>query len=466
MIQKKETTFPKYPAYKDSGVEWLGEIPIDWTLGKLGTLLKPISIKGKPDLPLLSITRELGVIERNLDEDEGNHNFIPDDLSGYKVIRKGQFGMNKMKAWQGSYGISRFTGIVSPAYYVFDFTSEIDPSFFHYAIRSKNYVAFFGRASDGVRIGQWDLSKNRMKEIPFFIPSPTEQTAIAAFLDDKTTKIDRAIAQKEQLIALLKERKQIVIQNAVTKGLNHGFNGLKDYTDENSESVKSRNPSKSVVQTKMKDSGVAWIGEIPEHFSITKLGLCVKPVSIKNRPDLPLLSITRELGVIVRDVEDQESNHNFIPDDLSGYKVIRKGQFGMNKMKAWQGSYGVSKYDGIISPAYYVFDLISNINPDFFHLAIRSKIYVPFFAAASDGVRIGQWDLNKSRMKEIPIVVPPLEEQIKAIEHVKTQSKKIANAISQQQTQIEKLKEYKASLIDGAVTGKIRVPSSVGRNKS
>lgn len=202
---------------------------------------------------------------------------------------------------------------------------------------------------------------------------------------------------------------------------------------------------------------MVWIGEIPKHYFISKLGLCLNLVSIKNRPDLPLLSITRELGVIIRDVEDQESNHNFIPDDLTGYKVIKKGQFGMNKMKAWQGSYGISNYDGIISPAYYVFNLISDINPDFFHLAVRSKIYVPFFAAASDGVRIGQWDLNKTRMKEIPIIIPPVEEQFKIIEYVTVQSKKIAEAILMQEKQIEKLKEYKTVLIDSAVIGKIKI---------
>lgn len=202
-----KATFQKYSAYKDSGVEWLGKIPEHWEIDKLGTLLKPVSIKNRPDLPLLSITREAGVIERNIEDDSENHNFIPDDLSGYKVLNEGQFGMNKMKAWQGSYGIAPMTGIVSPAYYVFDFNSSINPRFFHLAIRSKNYVAFFGQASDGVRVGQWDLSKTRMKEIPFFIPPLPEQTAIAAFLDDKTAKIDRAIAQKEKMIALLKERK-------------------------------------------------------------------------------------------------------------------------------------------------------------------------------------------------------------------------------------------------------------------
>lgn len=421
----------KYVGYKDVKAQWVDEIPISWSIEKLGTILNPVSVKNKPDYPLLSITREKGVIVRDVNDDSENHNFIPDDLSGYKLLQKGQFGMNKMKAWQGSYGISPQDGIVSPAYFVFEFRKKYDPRFFHIAIRSSLYVSFFGAASDGVRIGQWDLSKPRMKEIPFLTPPLPEQTAIAKFLDEKTEKIDRAIAQKEKMIELLKERKQIIIQNAVTKGLD--------------------------PNVKMKDSGVKWIGEIPEHYSISKLGLCIQPVSIKNSPELPLLSITREMGVIIRDVDDKEANHNFIPDDLSGYKVIRKGQFGMNKMKAWQGSYGVSEYDGIVSPAYYVFNLISNINPEYFHIAVRSRTYIPFFAAASDGVRVGQWDLNKSRMKEIPIVIPPVGEQVKIITAITAQSQQILYAISQQEVQIEKLKEYKTTLIDSAVTGKIKV---------
>lgn len=213
------TQYPKYPAYQVSGESWIGAVPAHWAVSKLGVCIKPTSERNHADKPLLSITRDKGVIQRDVENDEENHNFIPEDLSNYKLLRKGQFGMNKMKAWQGSYGISQFTGIVSPAYYTFNLRSEIVPEYFSIAVRSKGYVPFFGRASDGVRIGQWDLSQSRMKEIPFLIPPLPEQTAIANFLDDKTAKIDRAIAQKERLIALLKERKQILIQNAVTKGL-------------------------------------------------------------------------------------------------------------------------------------------------------------------------------------------------------------------------------------------------------
>lgn len=424
-------SYATYDSYKDSGVDWLGAIPSDWQSKKLGILLTEFSKKNNPNLPLLSITRELGVITRDMDDQESNHNFIPDDLSGYKLLKEGQFGMNKMKAWQGSYGISKYTGIVSPAYYVFDVSNEIYPNFFNIAIRSKFYVDFFGSASDGVRIGQWDLNKTRMKEIPFIFPSLEQQKKIYEFLSKKIKQIDQAIALKQQQIEKLGEYKQIVIQNAVTKGLN--------------------------PNAPMKDSGVEWIGDIPEHWEIDKLKNILSSVSIKNHPNLPLLSITREKGVIERDIEDQESNHNFIPDDLSGYKLLKKGQFGMNKMKAWQGSYGVSDFTGIVSPAYYIFDINEKLDKNFFSLAIRSKFYVGYFASASDGVRIGQWDLNKTRMKEIPFIIPSIEEQKAIYEFSLTINQQVKDAIKKYQTQIDRLKEYKNILINQAVTGKIKI---------
>src|SRR5690606_31743745 len=179
------------------------------------------------------------------DPDESNHNFIPDDLSGYKHIKKGQFGMNKMKAWQGSYGYSYFEGIVSPAYYIFDISDKLYGEYFSKTIRSRAFVPFFIKASDGVRIGQWDLSKPRMKEIPFYIPPIHEQEAIANFLDEKTAKVDALVQTKEQQIEKLKELRQAKIHQAVTKGLD--------------------------ANAPTQDSGIEWIGEIPAHWEVKRL---------------------------------------------------------------------------------------------------------------------------------------------------------------------------------------------------
>jgi type I restriction enzyme S subunit len=113
-----------------------------------------------------------------------------------------------------------------------------------------------------------------------------------------------------------------------------------------------------------------------------KLRSIIAATAERNRPDLPLLSVVRERGVILRDITNMEENHNFVPDDLSNYKVVQSGQLAMNKMKAWQGSYGISQHDGIVSPAYFVFD-VNGVSRHYFHAAIRSKAYIPFFAQAS-----------------------------------------------------------------------------------
>lgn len=454
MITVPKTTYDKYPAYKESGLEWLGEIPEHWGLNKLkflGFLYSGLSGKKgddfdkekidnmKPFIPFTNIFNNFYIdLEQfhyvRIDESENQNRVKKNDIlflmssETLEDIGKNSIylGENKEIYLNSFCKGFRITSI------------KLLPKFINYLLYSDTYRNYFSLEARGfTRI---NLKQEYVNNALAILPPIHEQQKIAEFLDEKTEKIDRAIAQKEKMIALLKERKQIIIQDLVT--------GKKVW---NADKNTWTSPEKT------KDSGVEWIGEIPENWEVSKLKHSLKDTSERNRSDLPLLSITRELGVIKRDIEDTESNHNFIPDDLSNYKVLKKGQFGMNKMKAWQGSYGISKYDGIVSPAYYTFDLKTNINPCFFHLAIRSKVYVPFFAAASDGVRIGQWDLNKSRMKEIPLVIPPLDEQQKAIEFIQVQTEKIEKAISMQEQQIEKLKELKSTLIDSAVTGKIKV---------
>ena len=206
----------------------------------------------------------------------------------------------------------------------------------------------------------------------------------------------------------------------------------------------------------MRFSGVKWLGDIPAHWQTIKLRQLLHPVSIKNHPELPLLSVVREQGVIVRDINDKEANHNYIPDDLSGYKVVKRGQFAMNKMKAWQGSYGISDYTGIVSPAYFIFD-VSFDNLEYFHYAIRSKVYVNFFAQASDGIRVGQWDLQMDKMKEIPFIVPPSNEQTEIVDFIKRMLPQYDVAIEKLIAEVETLEEYKIKLIADVVTGKIDV---------
>jgi len=420
-VLREKVKLKKYPAYKDSEIEWIGEIPDHWNIKRLGSLLNPISEKNRPELPLLSITREKGVIKRNIEDEDENHNYIPDDLSGYKVLRKGQFGMNKMKAWQGSYGISKYTGIVSPAYYVFDFFYEIDPEFFNIAIRSKKYISFFGSASDGVRIGQWDLSKSRMKSIPFLLPPVQEQTAIAGFLDEKCGKIDTAIAQKQKLIELLKERKQIIIQNAVTKGLNSNV--------------------------KMKDSGVEWIGEIPEHWEVKNLRYSFQFLNYKR---IPLSAIEREKMQGKYPYYGASGIIDYVDDYIYNEKLILIAEDGANLLSkstplafTAEGKYWVNNHAHILRPR----------NSGFLYWAEQLSLidYTTVISGAA------QPKLSRENLGSVKTIVPPKTEITKIEKYIEEKSVKINESLLLQQQQIEKLKEYKSSLIDASVTGKIKV---------
>ena len=429
-------TLEKYTSYKDSGVEWIGEIPEHWNITKLkylgtstiGLTYNPNDLCNKEEGTLVLRSSNIQNGKLTFDDNVYVKSNIPKKLfiKENDILICSRNGSRELigkcaiaKKEDESYSFGAFTTV---------FRSKLN-SYLFQILNSEIFKKQSGKFLTST-INQLTVGNLNSFEIP--LPPKQEQIKIASFLDEKTTQIDEVISQKDKLIELLKERKQIVINEAVTKGL--------DKTAE------------------FKESGVEWIGKIPKHWEISKLGTCLKPISIKNKADLPLLSVTREQGVILRDIDDKESNHNFIPDDLSGYKMVEKGQFAMNKMKAWQGSYGISDYTGIVSPAYFIFEL-NGIEPSFFHKAIRSSVYVPFFIKASDGVRIGQWDLSKSRMKEISFYIPPKDEQLQIVEYIETQTTKIDNAIELQQNYIAKLKEYKATLIDSVVTGKVRVAS-------
>ena len=206
----------------------------------------------------------------------------------------------------------------------------------------------------------------------------------------------------------------------------------------------------------LKQTGISWMPQIPAHWEQETLRKFLKIVTIKNKPDKQLLSVTREQGVIIRDVDSKQENHNYIPDDLSGYKYVEVGDFCINKMKSWQGSYGVSDYEGIVSPAYYICKL-SGVYKPFFNLAIRSKYYVAFFAQYSKGIRVDQWDLSPIGLKSIPFFLPPETEQKAIVDYINVRLNKIDELTAMLQENIEILKEYKHRLIADMITGQINV---------
>ncbi len=419
----------EYGRYKSAPHLWNIKIPQHWDVLPLYAIAKEKSICGCVDLQLLSVYLDEGVVPFST-RTERRTNATSSDLSKYQRVDIGDFVLNNQQAWRGSVGVSKHTGIVSPAYLVLQMDKTLTLEYANYLLRSRIMVDQYLINSKGVGSIQRNIYWPSVKRVSVIVPPKDEQESIVSYLRWKTSVFNRLINAKKREIKELTRLKHSLVSDAVIHGVN--------------------------PTVTMRPSGVNWLGDIPRHWTMIKLRQILRPVSVKNHPELPLLSVTREQGVIVRDVESKEENHNYIPDDLSGYKVVRKGQFAMNKMKAWQGSYGISDYTGIVSPAYYIFD-VNFDNLEYFHFAIRSKIYVNFFAQASDGIRVGQWDLQIDKMKEIPFIIPPADEQIAIVEHVRATMPKYDALIEKLNEEVRLLEEYKARIVTDAVTGKIDV---------
>jgi type I restriction enzyme S subunit len=398
-----------------------------WPDVRLGSLLTPRSSRGGQHLPLLSVVRERGVILRDVASKEANHNFIPDDLSNYKVVDAGQLVINKMKAWSGSLGIAGQAGIVSPAYFVYDVAFE-NKRYAHLLFRSRTFVDEFARCSGGVRVGQWDLNIPAMKGIRVRVPSVEEQGLIVRYLDHAELRIAKAIAAKQKMVLLMDEQRSAVVAHEMLGGENK--------------------------RTSMKQ--LEGFGEIPAHWEVMTLRGLLRKIALRNPGGNQLLSVLRSRGVIERSL-DRADNHNFIPDDLSNYKVVKPGDLVMNKMKAWSGSVGVSQHHGVVSPAYFVYEFRSSIDPAFMNLLFRSNYMRYWFGRYSEGVRVGQWDLSPEEIKNIRVPVPALEEQIAISERVVARTAEMDAAIASVQAEIALLKEYRTRLISDVVTGKLDI---------
>ncbi len=439
-----------YPEMKDSGVPRLGGIPENWTSGKLRNILKKFTKRNRPDLSLLSVVREKGVILRDINNNDENHNFIPDDLSNYKVVRRGQFVMNKMKAWQGSYGISGYDGIVSPAYFIFDIDG-VDESYFHSAIRSRAYIPFFTQASDGVRIGQWDLSHARMKEIPFFMPPLAEQRSIVRFLDYVDNRIHRYIRAKQKLIKLLEEQKQVIIHHSVTRGLD--------------------------PNVRLKPSGVEWLGDIPEHWRMSKLkfemrffsgGTPSKDNLSYWTGNIPWVSPKDMKNDIINDTEDHITEEAVV---TSSTRLVPSG------------SVLLVVRSGILQrtiPIAFCNREVA-LNQDIKALRTKGRISSDYFILLVHGCEntlLAEWIKQGATVESIEhqflantrIPIPPLTEQTSVVRFINKTTANISEAVNLVEREISLLREYRARLISDVVTGKldvrgIDIPPTIGADE-
>ncbi len=415
---------------KDSGIAWIGAIPNHWKVSKIKQIVCWKSVKGQPDLPVLSLYRDYGVVPKDSRDD--NHNVTSLDTSGYKVVERGDLVINKMKAWQGSLAVSEYNGIVSPAYHICKITSEkICKKYLHYLLRDASYLPEYMRLSTGLRVGQWDLSFDDFKNIPFLVPPLAEQERIAAFLDAECAEIDAVLEKTRASIEEYKKLKQAVITQAVTKG------------------VRGDRP--------MKDSGIEWIGEIPAEWDVLNLVAHTSMLTpMRDRPE--------NLDGPIPWVRIEDFEGKYIESSKAGLGVSMKTVKEMN-LKVYPVGTILCTSSCIMGKCAIVSrELVSNqrfigIIPD----RTTDKTYL-YYLMTSNAERMNflstgalQANLSRSAFEHLKVQFPPYSEQQEIVAYLDDKCEKIDALIARKQQYLTEIENYKKSLIYEYVTGKKEV---------
>ena len=356
--------------------------------------------------------------------------FVPSDSASdgnSNLCAAGDVLFGKLRPYLAKGYIPNEDSLCSPEFIVLRPLADTNNKFLLYFLLSPQYIGYIRNQVAGTKMPRTNASQVGASDIK--IPSKFEQEAIAAYLDKECEKIGREIELLERKADSYRRLRRSLINRAVTRGLNPNVH--------------------------LKPSGNDWIGEIPTHWEVLPIRSFITLISPdkKGEEDYKLLSVTRDKGVIIRGERGEDGNNNRIPDDLSNYKVVKQNQFVINKMKAWMGSYGVSKYNGIVSPAYYICD-VHDIYEPFFSMAIRCRQYINFFWKYSKGIRVDQWDMSPLALREIPFATPPFDEQREIAAYLDDKCGKIDALIEKIEAKIERLKQLKRSLINEVVTGK------------
>lgn len=417
----------RYDTYKDSGVKWLGEIPSHWEMIKSKYLWKEsFSISENGNEELLSVSQYDGITPAKGDSRS-------ESLKGYKIVSENDLVINIMLAWMGGLGVSKFDGIVSPAYCVYKLTKDSNPKYLHYLYKTPLYLAEFARHSTGVIPSRWRMYTDDFGQVVSLLPPRKEQDAIVEYLDEKMAKIDAAIAQQQKMIDLLNERKQIIINRAVTKGLN--------------------------PNAKMKDSGVEWIGEVPEHWKVRKLKYLVScnDETLSENEDKYLKIKYVEIGDVdsVNGVKHY-TEYSFEDAPSRARRITQIGDVIVSTVRTYLKA--VSKIEEenlIVSTGFAVLRAKSIIAKDYLAYSILSECFINKVISESDGTSYPA--INASDLINIKVALPPLSEQLHVVSAINNRLKVIDSIIKKYNKQIALLQERKQIIINDVVTGKVKV---------
>ena len=412
----------KFYVYKDSGIKWLGKIPQHWEVRKIKYVFTERSEKGYPEEPVLCSTQKYGVIPQYMYESRVV--VVNKGLEGLKLVRKGDFVIS-LRSFQGGIEYAYYQGIISAAYTILNLNDNCYSNYIKYLMKSFDFIQLLQTCVTGIREGQ-NINYALLRKSSLPLPPLAERRAIVSYLDGKVGQIDTYIAKQTQQIELLKELKQAVIANAVTKGINK--------------------------MTKLKQTGVSWIGSVPQHWERCRCkDVLTETKLLVGDGQHTLLSLTTN-GVIVRDLSEGKGK---FPKDFKTYKVVKPNDlvFCLFDVDETPRTVGLVHNHGMLTGAYNVFEAI-NVDTSFLY---------HYFIALDN--RKALKSLYKGLRKVIPLpafmsmplYLPPLAEQRAIVGYIEAQTANIDKLIDAYQQQVERIKEYKQRLISDAVTGKMNV---------
>ncbi|AVH15325.1 MULTISPECIES: restriction endonuclease subunit S [Acinetobacter] len=426
--------FKQYPSYKPSGVEWLGDVPEHWQIVRTKDIFNHRKEEALEDDEIVTAFRDGQVTLRKNRRTDGFTNSIKEH--GYQHINSGDLVIHEMDAFAGAIGVSDSSGKSTPVYSVCYAKNEnINHHFYSHFFRTMAKTGFINSLAKGIRVRSTEFRWNESRNVYLVEPPKSDQQKIVAFLDTETTRIDNLIAKQEKLIELLEEQRKSIISHAVTKGLN--------------------------PNAPMKDSGVEWLGEVPEHWDvavvkrafIVKLGKMLQPDQ-KDETDV-IKKYLKASNLTWDGVKDIDNEMWFSKNDLKKLKL----EIG-DLLVAEGGDVGKSCIFDSNEEFYYqnsvnrVRGQKNNANKFLYYWLFTLK-YSGYIDILCNKSTIAHFTAEK--LNETILLLPDSVEQNEIIAYLERENGKINQLILKQQSLIEKLKEYRASIISHAVTGKIDV---------
>ena len=411
---------------KDSGIEWVGQIPKGWELRRAKTLFMQRNSKGNEIEVLLSPTQKYGVVPQS--QLEGVVQVKEDtDLQVFKTVHKGDFVIS-LRSFQGGFEYSLYEGVCSPAYQVFYPTSPICDTYYRYLFKSQSFISKMNNLTVGIREGKniqyVDFANS---QIP--VPPLAEQERIAAFLDAECAEIDAVLEKTRASIEEYKKLKQAVITQAVTKG------------------IRGDRP--------MKSSGIEWIGEIPAEWDVIRVKQLLKERNERSKEgkEEPL-SMSQKVGLVPTKFLESIPN---MASSFVGAKLAYVDDLVFNKLKAHLGVFSVSRYDGLVSPDYAVYCSTGKSNLKYLEYIFKTPQCIGEFRKKSTGIAAGLMRLYTEGLFSIYLPYPALSEQEEIAEYLNEKCTGIDALIVKKQQYLIEIENYKKSLIYEYVTGKKEV---------